>query len=331
MTKNSSKTQGDGSEVERLNAQERDLALLYRTKAAELAIVRAARGDEVLDALDPAGAARGSGRRVRDLLEELEALADGSGRARQRRTSAIPAVFAAEADEKLREAVKLETEATDLEAESGRLRAALQAHDGCIYVPAPPAAPERAIGGQVGGAPTIVVVSVPRHERLRREAATLRTEAGQLRFREAHTAGSVEADNLEDLLAAVFAACTCAICRSRAGMRVSPQVDTIVAWSERAIEKERARRARIAEGADTVPPSTPFRLHLEWRGGAVDAAGSRIVLPEAAEASTYFDSSAGFEVGDRSTRPAETFDSAAELAHVGGPLSAEEEEVAAGG
>src|ERR1700694_1049921 len=114
------------SEVEKLNGQELRLAMMYRQKAVELAGVRAERGDQVLDADDPEGVARKAGQRVAGMTEELESFADASERARERRLAAIPAVFQAEAAEKERQADQLEVEARKLEAESNRLRDALE-------------------------------------------------------------------------------------------------------------------------------------------------------------------------------------------------------------
>src|ERR1700682_2441556 len=103
MTKNGSKTPiadpaADArAEVDRLNDAELRFAMLYRSKAEELAGVRAQRGDQVLDAANPEGAARAAGQRASVMREELETLADASRRARERRQQAIPAVFNAEA------------------------------------------------------------------------------------------------------------------------------------------------------------------------------------------------------------------------------------------
>jgi hypothetical protein len=262
------------AEVVRLNDQELRLAMLYRQKAGELAGVKAERGDQVLAAADPAGAARKAGQHVSVLLEELESFADASRRARELRLAAIPAVYQAEASEKERQSEQLEAEATKLEAESGRLRAALQRHDDWPYVPAAPVIPERMIGEQRGGASVIVDARGPRHERLRWDAKALRTQAGQGRYKVAHQAGSLQADTLEELLGDVHSD----------AMRVGPPIDAIVSWSEKAIENERRRRARLTSTADSfVPADAPMRLLLEWRGGVIDQAQSRVIQPEPPE------------------------------------------------
>jgi hypothetical protein len=271
------------AEVERLNSSELGIAILYRARAADQVGVRAARGDQVLDASDPAGAARVAGQRVSAMLEELESLADASRRARERRLVAIPLVYAAEADAADRKAAQLDVDAANLEAESGRLRKALEAHDDWSYVAASPNIPERGFGGQqLGGAPIVGDARGPRHERLRVEARALRTQAAQGRFHQPQRAGGLEADTVEDLFAAVHSD----------AMRIGPPVDAIVSWSEQAIEKERARRARITSGDGFVPAEAPMRLRLEWRSGTIDLAQSRIVQPEPAEVRAFLDSAA---------------------------------------
>lgn len=277
--------EGARAEVERLNGQELGIAVLYRQKAGELAGVRADRGDQVLAADDPAGAAREAGQRVSVMLEALESLGDASKRARERRLAAIPAVYQAEADEAERKAAQLEVDAGELEAESGRLRKALEAHDDWRYGATVPTLPEGGIGGQQGGAPVVVDARGPRHERLRAEARALRTQAAQGRFRQPHKAGMVEADTAEELFAAVHSD----------AMRVGPPVDAIVAWSEGAVAKERARRARITSGDGFVPVDAPIRLRLEWRQGTIDPAQSGVIQPEPAEVLAHFDSAAELE------------------------------------
>lgn len=261
------------AEVERLNSSELGMAILYLTRAVELAGVRADRGDQVLDAEDPAGEARVAGQRVSAMLEELQSLADASRRARERRLVAIPPVFQAEADAADRKAAQLDVDAATLEAESNRLRKALESHDDWSYSAGPPNRSELLIGGQQGGAPVVVDARGPRHERLRVEARALRTQAAQGRFRQPHRAGMLEADTVEDLFAAVHAD----------AMRVGPAVDAIVAWSAPAIEKERGRRSRILSGDGFVSAEAPMRLHLEWRNGAIDQGASGVVRSEPSE------------------------------------------------
>jgi hypothetical protein len=266
-------------EVEQLNGQELAIAVLYRQKAAELARVRSKRGDQVLAAADPAGAARESSRRVSAMLEEMESLTDASKRARELRIAAIPAVFRAQADDAARQAEQLEADAALLEKESDRLRKALEAHDDCTYSPTPPVVPERFAGHPQGGAPVVVYVVSPRHERMRLAAKDKRSEAARTRVQEPHRAGSVDADNFDDLLAAVFASCTCATCRGFAGMRVTPTIDAISEWAEQAIDALRRRAARNAFGYGRLSPDSPLTYHLEWREGNVDATGSRVLTP----------------------------------------------------
>jgi len=262
------------AEVERLNSQEMSLGIAYQQKAAELLAVRSERGDEVLAAADPAAAARDSGRRVTGLLEELEALADASKRARERRLEAIPAVFALEADEQERQAEEVELEAARLEAESIRLREVLERHDDWGYFPAEGKVEGRYFPAVLHGAGEFRVVDGrgPIFKRKLDAAKALRREAATHRLKTAHQAGMIEADTLEELFAAVHSD----------ALRVGPMVDSIVAWAEKATEHERRRRQRLVSTADGfVLASAPMRLHLEWRNGAIDTSGSRILNPAA--------------------------------------------------
>lgn len=291
MTKNGSKTPiadpaaAARAEVDRLNAAELQFAMLYRSKAAELAGVRAHRGDQVLDAANPEGAAREAGQRASVMREELESLGDASRRARERRLQAIPAVFSAQADEAERGAAQLEAEAEDLEAESIRLRKVLEEHDDCAYLPSSETT-ERMMRAYQGAELTTVQIRVPRFRRLRTSALDKRSEAAQTRLKSPHQAGGVDADTVEDLFAAVHSD----------AMRIGPPVDAIVSWAEQATEKERRRRERIASTeVGFAAADAPMSLHLEWRNGVIDQAQSRIVTAMAAAVSSDFDSDAGFE------------------------------------
>lgn len=90
-------------------------------------------------------------------------------------------------------------------------------------------------------------------------------------------AGSLNAENLEELLTAVYAD----------ALRIGPTVDAIYAWAEQGIEKER-RRARTTGGENLVP----VRLHLTWQNAVIDQAQSWIAAEsDATEAGAAFDSS----------------------------------------
>lgn len=98
------------------------------------------------------------------------------------------------------------------------------------------------------------------------------------------------ADSVEDLISAVHSD----------AMRIGPSAAEIIEWVEQAIEKERRRRAGTHSTEDFYTPSdAPMRLHLEWRNGTIDQAGSHIVLPAPAEVHAYAE---GSEVG-KSTAP----------------------------
>jgi hypothetical protein len=263
------------AEVERLNSLELGMAGLYRQKAAELAGVRAERGNVILDAADPAGAARETGARVAAMLEEMESLADASRQARKRRLAAIPAVFIAQADEASSAAALLESEAATLEAESRRLRQVLESFDGCAYSPTSPRGRDLSGPRVEGGGAPIIYVQVPKFERLRMTAAGQRAEAVQYRQKKPHRAGALTAGNLEELLVAVYAD----------AMRIGPSVDSIYAWSKQVLEKEQRRR-RTASGEGLVPS----QLHLVWNHGTIEAQ-SFLVSSEATEVESAFDSS----------------------------------------
>jgi hypothetical protein len=257
--------------------QELRFARLYRERAGVLAEVRAGRGRQVLDANDPSAVASTVNARIRVLEDELGALAEAASEARRQRRQTIPKVFAAEAAEAEREATELDRQADALSLESQILRKALEAHDGCSYSPTPP--PMRDLGGPrvEGGGARITYISVPKFEVLRMTATGKRAEAVQHRQRKPHRAGSLNAENLESLLAAVYSD----------PMRIGPPVDTITAWAEQAIEKERRRHA-LAEGAGNLVPS---RLYLEWTNGEINA-GSFLVSSGASEVGEVaFDSS----------------------------------------
>jgi hypothetical protein len=257
-------------EVDKLNAAELRLGMAYRTKSDQLAVVRSKRGDQVLDSVDPDGAARESGRQVNALLQELDALADAARRARERRLAAIPAVVAAECDVKEARASAMELEANAHEFECDRLRAALELAADWGFVPA-----QARIDGQyvvsVGhgdGQFRVVDARGPKFMRIRADLQALRTQAAQGRFKVAQQAGSLEADSVEALVAAVHSD----------PMRIGPPVEAIIAWVAQAVEKEQRRRARFHSTADAfVPMDTPMRLHLEWRAGTIDSAQSHIL------------------------------------------------------
>lgn len=262
------------AEVVRLNDQELKFALLFREGSAALAGIRAKRGRQVLDANDPSGAAAEINQRIRAVEDEQAAMAEAAAEARRARLPAIAAFIAAESDAKDRRAAELDQEAARLEGESDVLRAALEAATGWGWVPA-----AAKIDGNFvaripdgGGQFRVVDVGGPRHARLRAEAESLRVQAAQGRYRQPHQAGGVEAATLEELLAALYSD----------PMRISPPADSIASWAEQATEKERRRRTRFDSSSDAFTPAgAPMKLYMEWRGGVIDQAQSRI-MPAAA-------------------------------------------------
>jgi hypothetical protein len=257
----------------RLNDQELKFALLYREGSAALADMRAKRGRQVLDANDPSGAAADINQRIRAVDDELAAMAEAATEARRARLQAIAVVIAAEADAGERKAEQLDAEAATLEAESDRLREAVELHDDWGFLPAAAKVDGRyltAVPHGDGGGFRVVDVRGPRYARLRGEAQGLRTQAAQGRFRQPQNGGGLEADTVEQLLAAVFVD----------AMRIGPTVDSIIGWAEQAIEKERRRRARFDSSADAyVPAAAPMRFYLEFRAGTIDQTQSRILTP----------------------------------------------------
>jgi hypothetical protein len=246
-----------GAEVERLNDQELKFARLYREQAEALVALLAKRGQQIRDASDHRVAAGEVSRQINALKEDLNGWADAAADARRARELAIPVVFKAEADDTERKADKLDASAVKLQAESEHLLEALQAHDDCEYGPLKPVA-----GANFGRE---VLVRRPRHERLRQDAEQLRAQARDLRKREPSRAGSVSATNLEELIDKAFAI----------GMRVSPTVDAIAQWAEKAVTDEKRRRARLINTADGfVAADAPLRLYMEWHDGIIDQATS---------------------------------------------------------
>ena len=267
--------------VDSLNAEELEFALLYRSKSHELGALRAERGDQLRAATDRAGAARDSAQRVSVLLNELEGFADASKRARELRLAAIPAVFAAEAADKERQATELEVESARLEAESIKLRKALEKHDDWGYFPAEGKVEDRYFAAVLHGAGEFRVVDArgPLFKRKLDAARALHREAAAHRLKTAHQAGGGEADTVEELFSTVHSD----------AMRVAPAVDAIVAWAEKAMQLEQRRRDRDG----FTPANAPMRLHLEWRNGAIDTSTSRVGQSAALEqASPYLDNGA---------------------------------------
>jgi hypothetical protein len=263
------------AEVERLNTAELGFALAASAKVAEVSEERTHRGDRLLAAADPTTAAQDSGRRVAQLLEEQAAMEDASQRARELRIAAIPLVWKAEADDKEQQASELLAQAAALEAKSNELREALERETDWGWVPAQGNVDGQyfAIVPRSNGEARVVDARGPRHSRLRTQAAGLQSEAVQLRVREVHQAGMVEADTDDQLLTAVHSD----------PWRVGPPAASIIAWSAQAGDKERRRRARIqSSGSNFIPVDASITLHLEWRAGAIDVGQSGVIQPEPA-------------------------------------------------
>jgi hypothetical protein len=254
------------ADVVRLNRKELELAKRYQSKALELSETRARRGDQVLAAHDPGSAARESSRRITEQVEELGALADAAVAARRQRVAAIPRVFAVEADELERQAAQRDADAAANKASVDEALKEVQRRANCDYVPASELAFARR--GQLGGGAgslAVMTVAVPIFQQRQNEAIELRQRAVQARLKEPHRAGSVEAENLEQLVDIVFAD----------PMRVGPSVDTISGWFEQSVAKANQRRARIASGDDFVALDAAInQLHLEWRAGQIDVGSS---------------------------------------------------------
>jgi hypothetical protein len=244
------------AEVQRLNDSERELAKLYRVKAAELLAARSKRGDDVLAANDPGAAARDSSRQITVMVEELAALADAAAAARRQRMVAIPRVFAVEADDLDRQAAQHISDAAANEAAVREALKAVETIADCPYVPQPPRAPDRAVGAGQQGVGSIAIFNrpVPLFQRMRMRAEGLRLEAAQRRLNESHKAGSVDADGLEQLVELVFSD----------PMRVGPSVDEISSWHENAVAKVRKRRQQLE--LEDVPANV---LHLEWVNASI--------------------------------------------------------------
>jgi hypothetical protein len=226
--------------VAELNNEELAFARMFREKARELEAVQDAQADQLRAATDKAAAAHDSAQRVSVLANELEQFAKASKRSRELRLAAMPAVFKAEAGELDRQAAQLDTDAAANKAAVDEKRRELEAIADCPYVPQPARPPDRAVGAGQSGVGSIAVFNVPSplFKRLQSRAEALRLEAAQRRVKEPHKAGSIDADNLEHLIEAVFSD----------PMRVGPSVDNI---------------------AQRFPGTASGRLHLEWVNGLI--------------------------------------------------------------
>jgi hypothetical protein len=264
------------SEVERLNAQELKFAMLHLQRSTELEQMRGQRGRQVLTANDPLAVVHDVNSQIRRAEDELAALGEAAGEAHKARVLAIPAVFLAEAEDRERQADKLDAEASELETESRRLRKLLEAHDDWGYVAA-----EGRVNGEYfrvvprndGGPFRVVEAWGPRHERLRANARALRAQAMESRRSEPHAAGMLEADSIDELLAGVFSD----------PMRLAPPVAAIIEWAEQARGNELRRRTARLSSSGAVPADAPMRFRLQWRRSTIDLAESSAFMPAAEE------------------------------------------------
>jgi hypothetical protein len=307
MTKAATKPEAIGdpvdaanAEVGRLAALERDFARQRQAKAGELAKLVSEGGDQVVDAAlsgDQDAVTRGLGRRVADLRGEVDALDAAGASTRRRRREAIPRVREAQAAAAEGRAAKLEAEADEHQRENDRLLAALEEHAGCRYAPAQPVLDGPVTGPGLGSV-RVVVYGAPRFQVLRDEAAGLRRTAAELRRQQTIAHGTANGVGIEALIEAVLSD----------PMRIGPAIGDLVRWSLEVEERERRRRARVAnvDNAERVlaDRSVAVGLHVTWRGGEIVAAESG--------AFGGFSPEAGEPVG----QPVDVtvFDSAAEIA-----------------
>jgi hypothetical protein len=249
------------SVVDQMNQQEVRLALMILRKSTELSGVKAARGDAVLDADDPDGAARESGRQVAALKEELDALAAAAVQARGRRIAALPGLFATEAAALEAKATAMEADAAAKKAESDRLLAAVEEFNDWGFVPA-----QARVDGQYVAVVMrsteyrVVDARGPVYQRLLGDAQALRTQAAHHRFKVAHRAGAVGADSIEDVISVVHSD----------AMRIGPSAADIIAFVE-------------SHTAGAVNTTDPLRIHLVW-DGIIDPAQSRVAQGTATHA-----------------------------------------------
>lgn len=263
------------AEVERLASIERSWATAAQAKLAALAELEPRTGDAILDAelLDGSGAAtqRELAQTIATLRAEIETAHLTSDAARRRRASAIPLIWAAEADELRAQAAELRKQADSREPKTQKMLDELAEWEQCPYVPSPEPLQPHA-HGMVGtyGNPNVVIVPTPRTRMLRNSAALLERQADAKERQAVPAGGGVNAVGAEDLVSQVYAdAC-----------RLAPTLRELLAWIESATTTELARRSRIQRGqTGHVGAETPIAFSVVWTGGSIRASESRAGVP----------------------------------------------------
>lgn len=264
------------AEVVRLRDLEAERSRLRIDAAGKLAKLEARSGDEELEQLLAGGKTR-----IRELAHEVaivKAELEVSDRviasARVKREQAIAGVHAAEAGALLARAAQLRAEADDREVRTAQLLAALQDHEGVVYVPdpGPPAPSIHAGDGSLlrGGAPIVVTRAISRTAYLRVEAAALEQQALAIQARRVVRQGNLTAGSVEDLVEACLAD----------EMRIGPAVPELVAWATQAEADLRARAQVMLERhgeheAREYGYGRPAAWVVTWREGSIDAGQSR--------------------------------------------------------
>ena len=192
-------------------------------------------------------------------VREQASFADAARRARERRSAAIPAVYAAECDHMEQQAEAMEVEASRLEAESNALRAQLESHDDWGYFPA-----EGQVDGKfVAASHTVpvlarVVTSEPwtREVRGSHVFAVRPRRCGRRRRRcdsRKHTTPDRLGSSVEDIISEVHAD----------PMRIAPSAQEILTWIE-------------SSNDQAVSTTEKLFIKLEWKAGIIDRQQSRV-------------------------------------------------------
>jgi hypothetical protein len=252
------------AQVQQLVEVERDWSTRRRRLAAELAELERTSGEQVLAAAleaDGEPLSRSLGATIAGKRAELETIDRTITAARRRREQAIPAVFAAEAEQLRGQAAALVAEADTREPKTAELLAAIEEWEGCSYAPAQPNRAGQLVGGQAGGAPGIVFVPTPKTLALRQQAAMLERQAQQAELRTPDRSGQVTGRDLKALEKAIFAD----------PLRIGPAIADVEAWLEAARAAEMERRTESERRGGRPGAWGVIDFTLSWSAGALRA------------------------------------------------------------
>lgn len=250
---------------------EQELAWYGRRRSAVERLNAAGReaGEDLISAGDPAAALSEKSFAAASLRAEIEACESAVVEARRQRMIAIADVWRCEAQELRRSAEPLIVDADKRQMTTDRLLARLREFEGVDYAPPDTRGP-RPDPETIGGAPTVVMIPVPKTALIRHRAAEIEAQAQAMDARAAKIEqgrnktvdGHARGSSLEQLLSAA----------TRDPMVVAPSPIDIEEWAVAAEKAERHRRARRqTTDAAYVPVDAPMVFSIIWRKSVVDA------------------------------------------------------------